>query len=226
MSNIYKYIILSSAFLFLSLSNTFSQEKEQKDSVQLSPFQGLMLEINVAPYIQYLFADNIQTHQANIQVNWKNKYFPVFQIGFATANKTTHNAGFKGNGFFTKMGVDFNLLKSKLKNKRLNNYALGGVMIGYSRFQYSLENQTIKDEYWGGSETVVANGIFDNKFWVELNAGLRVPIYKNIYMGWSVQRKFLITRDKEGEISSWYIPGFGKNNTSNWGFNYIIGYRF
>ncbi len=226
MLNIYKYIILSSLFLFWGQSAVLSQVKVGKDSVKSSSYKNLMLEVDVAPSIQYLFSDNVYSQQVNIQVNWKNKYFPVLKFGFTKAQKTTDNAGFKGSGFFTKVGLDFNLLKNVLENKELNNYALGGVVIGYSGFSYSLENQQIKDDYWGGSKPVEVKDVYDNKFWVELNAGLRVPVYKKIYMGWSVQRKFLITRDKQGEISSWYIPGFGKNNTSNWGFNYIIGYRF
>ena len=53
-----------------------------------------------------------------------------------------------------------------------------------------------------------------------------MEVFKNFYMGWYVRDKNLISTDVSGEPSPWYIPGFGLNNGTSWGFNYTVGYHF
>ena len=159
-------------------------------------------------------------------INLNDRFFPLVEVGFAGAEKTNiTNAQFKTAGMFEKIGIDFRLLKPK-PNTAKNNYLLGGVRLGMSHFNYSLNNVLIEDKYWGGSEVINEDALAATKLWLEIAAGMRVPIYKNIYMGWNVRNKRLITRTKEGENAPWYIPGYGLGNTAVWGFSYIVGYRF
>jgi len=45
-------------------------------------------------------------------------------------------------------------------------------------------------------------------------------------MGWTVRNKSNLGEKVMGEMTPWYIPGFGKNASSAWGVNYAIGYMF
>ena len=45
-------------------------------------------------------------------------------------------------------------------------------------------------------------------------------------MGWTIRDKNLISSDVTGEVAPWFIPGFGVNNGTSWGFNYTLGYHF
>lgn len=232
MPNIYKYIIIGS-LLFLFGQNSIVGQSQKKvenltDTTTTSKlWQGLMVEVDVAPILKNLITKNdIFVYKTSFQANLKNRYFPVVELGFSDTKKQIKPVNFKGNGTFGKVGLDFNLLKNKISTKRLNNYALGGVRLAYSRTSYSILNQIIEDEYWGSRWVIDKNDQTAHKLWVEVVIGLRASIYKNIYMGWNIRSKHMLTRDKSGKISSWYISGFGVNDTSNWGFNYIIGYRF
>jgi len=64
------------------------------------------------------------------------------------------------------------------------------------------------------------------RIWYEVVAGVRVEIIKNIFMGWTVRNSHLIGQDAEGDVAPWYIPGYGKNISSNWSINYTLGYHF
>lgn len=226
----YSYIIISSILLLLGFSfQSFAQEKkkneQKKDSVAL--FQGLWIETDIAPLIESaLFNKYAYSMQGNLQANLNNKYFPIVELGLAGADKTTlENIQFKTNGLFGKVGMDFSMMKPKPNATQKNNYVLVGARFGMSHFNYSIYNQTITDNYWGNSETFNLESIPATKIWAEIVAGLRVDVYKRIYMGWTVRNKHLITQTKSGENAPWYIPGYGIGNSAIWGFNYCIGFK-
>ncbi len=232
MSKIFKFIITSSIFIFGLLFNLCAQNSKPNetpaDTLKTPLFQGVFVEFDVAPLIENALINKYAySFQGNVMVNLDNRFFPLVELGFAGAEKTNlTNAQFKTAGMFEKIGMDFRLLKPKPNTTAKNNYLIGGLRLGMSHFNYSLNNVVIEDKYWGGSEVVNEDALTATKFWFEIVAGMRVPIYKNIYMGWNVRNKRLINRTKEGENAPWYIPGYGLGNTSAWGFSYVVAYRF
>lgn len=232
MSKIFKFITISSIFIVGLLFNVSAQNSKPgevpADTTKTSIFQGVFIEFDVAPFIETALVNKYAySFQGNVMANLNNRFFPLVELGFAGAEKTNiTNAQFKTTGMFEKIGIDFRLLKPKPNTTAKNNYLLGGVRLGMSHFTYSLNNIPIEDKYWGGSEIINENALSATKLWFEIVAGMRVPIYKDIYMGWNVRNKRLITRTKEGENAPWYIPGYGLGNTAVWGFSYVVGYRF
>lgn len=230
MSKIFKYIIISSLFLLGLLFNATAQEDKpaENDTVKTPFFQGLFVEFDVAPLVESALVNKYaQSVQGNVMANIKNRFFPVVELGFAHSSLTNSKDGyFTTSGLFEKIGMDFRLIKPNPKATIINNFVLGGLRLGMSHFNYSLTNMEVEDGYWGGSEIIDENSLSSTKIWFEIVAGMRVSIYKNIYMGWNVRNKRLLNNSKEGEVASWYIPGYGINNTSAWGFSYIVGYRF
>lgn len=227
----FKSITISSIFFVGLLFNLSAQNSKPDelpaDTTKTPIFQGVFVEFDVAPLLETAVINKYAySFQGNVMVNLNDRFFPLIELGFAGAEKTNiTNAQFKTAGMFEKIGIDFRLLKPK-PNTAKNNYLLGGVRLGMSHFNYSLNNILIEDKYWGGSEVINEDALTTTKLWFEIVAGMRVPIYRKIYMGWNVRNKRLITRTKEGENAPWYIPGYGLGNTAVWGFSYIVGYRF
>ncbi len=239
------YIILSSIFFFfgtqISTAQTIDNDEnneaekkpmeiekkttEKKDSIKI--WQGILIETDLIPIVQKTILNSDgYSFQGTIQLNLNRKYYPTIEGGIGSANKTaTNGIQFKSTGVFGKLGLDIPIFTPKLNSSQKNNVFLAGVRLGVSRLNYSLYNLILTDEYWGGSETVHLEGIGANKFWFEINAGIRVEVFKNIYMGWTVKNKRLLNKAKPGEIAPWYIPGYGIGNDSGWGFNYTLGYR-
>jgi hypothetical protein len=52
-----------------------------------------------------------------------------------------------------------------------------------SNFNYDISNVVITDDYWGGSEVIPYNNVNAIKVWYEIIAGVRVEVFKNVYMG-------------------------------------------
>lgn len=228
MSRISSYITLSSIFIFGYLAPTFAQNKKPvqvKDSTKL--WQGVLLEVDVVPLVQAaLPGSGIYAFQGHAQLNLKNKYFPVIEAGTGGANKTADNdIQYKSYGVFGKLGLDVPIIKPKVNSNNVSNYAIGGVRLGMSQFNYSYSNLSITDNYWGGTETLEMKSDPTSKFWFEIVGGIRVDIFKNIYMGWNVRHKFLINKTKPEMLTPWYIPGFGIENGSGWSMSYTVGYK-
>ena len=240
MSKTLKYLLLSSLLVFsgaataqqstinATKSKTYIQEK--KDTLSVPLWQGFMVEFDVEPLIENVILNNstytAYTYQGNIQGNLKNAYFPVVELGLGGASKSlANNHSYQGDGMYGKLGVDFNLLKPKPGTKINKNYFLAGVRLGASHLNYTIDNLTIANDYWGGTEDINYSRA-TTKVWFEVVAGVRVSFFKNIYLGWSVRNKHLLNQGKYGSPKPWYIPGYGIGNSSAWGFSYVVGYHF
>lgn len=223
-------VFISSFLLCLIVSTTIAQKKKQiivpPDSTKL--LNGFAIHIDVAPLVtSSLINNSTYSTEGGIQMDLRHRIFPTFEMGMAGANKLTpDNVGYKTNGVFERIGVDFNLQKKKKDTKPTNNLFLAGIRIGMSNFKYNVTNLNITDAYWGGTEPVNYLNQPASKIWYEIVAGVQVEVFRNFYMGWTVRDKNLISTDVPGEVAPWYIPGFGLNNGTSWEFNYTVGYHF
>ena len=229
MRRIFVYLI-SSLLLCLSVSTAMAQTKKQiaipADSVRW--LNGFTVNVDVASLVTSTLINNgIYSSEAGIQLDLKHKFFPTLEVGFAGANKTSNdNINFKTNGLFERFGVDFNLRKKKPDSKPTNNLFTAGLRLGMSNFNYDVTNVTITDNYWGGSKTIEYPTQNASKIWYEFVVGVQVEVINNLYLGWNIRNRNLLSKDVIGNVSPWYIPGFGQNSSSKWGFNYTLGYHF
>lgn len=229
MQNTFKYINSLLLCLFV-----FSVQAQKQKNIEAPPtitapfFNGIFVQVDVASAVSsFLSKGETYSYEAAVQADFRHKLFPVVELGVGGANKlTTDNIGFKTNGLFGRIGVDLNIISPKKDQKPTTNLFLAGIRLGMTSFKYDISNVIITDDYWGGSQLIPYNGNSCTKVWYEISAGVRVEVVKNIFMGWTVRTKSLITQDKAGNASPWYIPGYGVNNGGNWAINYTIGYKF
>ncbi len=227
MQSIYKYTISILLCVFVLFAK--AQDKKPQELKPAVPWwNGMLVQVDVAsPVASALSNGESFSMEAGAQLTIKKKYYPILEVGYNNVKKLlVNNIGFDGGGLFGRVGVDFNLLKQKENSKPTNNLFLAGVRLGMSNFNYDITNISIIDNYWGGNETLTYTNKNATKVWYEVVVGIRVEVLKNVYMGWTVRNKNQITSDTDGNISPWYIPGFGHNTSNSWGFNYIIGYKF
>ena len=205
------------------------QKKTVSDSIPVPFFNGIIVEGDIASVASSVLSNGgTHSYEGAVKIDLKHKFYPTFEFGYASADKlTVDNIGFSTNGAFWRGGIDINMLKQKKAANAINSMLLLGVRLGVSSFNYNITNVTITDEYWGGpAQTMNYNNLSTTKVWLELTAGIRVEVLKNIYMGWTIRNKNLLTSTADGAVTPWYIPGFGTNKSSNLGLNYTIGYKF
>lgn len=227
MYNIYRYYF--SLLLVCCITTLTGQEvkSEIKDSVNKFELNSFRIEVDVSPVITtFLNRGEIYQFESAIQAEINNRFYPVFEIGYAGADKLTLSGiQYQGKAFFYRLGMDFNLIKNQ-KNNKYTNYFLIGARLGHTNLDYNLQDINFENNYWGNNFQQDFQGKSLN-FWFEITAGIRVEIYKRVYVGWTARIKNLITNADDGAYKPLYIPGFGINgDESVWGFNYLVGYKF
>ena len=125
------------------------------------------------------------------------------------------------------------------KKKEKNSYLYAGLRYAFSSFKYDVStlpvqdpiwggaigNPGLEDDYWGGSIPFDHPGMKASVQWLEIVLGVKVRIYKNFNMGWSVRMKYK-TKASIGEYGNpWYVPGYGKFKSNNMGLTYSIIYK-
>lgn len=229
MRSIYRYCF---SILFACCVTITSAGQELKagknDSIKKFTLNSVRIDIDISPVITtFLNRGDIFSYETALQVEINKSFYPVFETGMAGAKKLTPSGiTFQGNALFYRLGMDFNLIKSKANNSMSNNLFLLGVRLGYTYFNYDMLNISYQNEYWkAGLQKDIRNK--SSNLWFEITAGIRVEIFKNLYIGWTARIKNMLIPTSPGKYKPWYVPGYGiYHDESTWGFNYLIGYKF
>ena len=145
------------------------------------------------------------------------RYYLAVDYGYWARKYSSDSSDYANHGGYWRVGVDVNFLK----NDPDRNMFFIGLRYGTSVFGEDL-TVTRYDPVWGAlhSDFTSANV---NAHWFELTTGLRVKIWKMIWLGYTARLKFGLTTGSTADMLPSDVPGYGRANTdSYWGFNYQI----
>lgn len=202
-------------------------EKAPTDSVV---FRGFSAHLDVAsPLMGIVVNKGVVTGEAQFDVNLLNKFFPIVEIGYASAAVTAENASvYRVSAPFWRIGLNYNFLKTKKNNvEKLNrNYPFIGLRYGMGVANYSMEGIPMAEDYWLESGTMNLNGKNIYTGWIELLAGVRVDLAKGFTMGWSARVRLGLHTSLHNDSQLWYVPGFGRSGGAQFTFNYTVGFAY
>mgnify|MGYP006149441239 CR=1 FL=1 len=155
------------------------------------------------------------------------KYYLAAEIG--TENKTTDDDRLNSTatGTYIKGGFDYNLYQNWLDMENLITIGLRG---GFSTFSQQLNSYKIYNAhpYWGELAPISTNQEFNglSASWIEVVTGMKAKMFNNVFVGFSIQLKTLVTNKKPDDFDNLYIPGFNRTYNGNFGigFNYSVSY--
>lgn len=141
------------------------------------------------------------------------------------------NFTYSSQGSFFRLGVDVNLLKDR---KTDSNDAQGDVIFFGLKYAHSqLDDQitfrpstdSITNAIYNISQISQSNNNLD-AWWLEMNAGVKVEVFKNIFLGYVLRYKFLKGFSDRNSLIPYEVPGFGKGDKENaFSLDYYIYYR-
>ena len=155
-------------------------------------------------------------------------YYAAAELG--SEDKTTEDDRLNSTtkGTYVKVGFDYNAYKNWLDMENIISIGLRG---GFSTFSQELNSYKIynSNPYWGEMPWQVSGETFNGLTagWIEVVAGLKVKVYNNIFVGFSLRMNTLIFDKKPSEnFENLYIPGFNRTYAGNFGagFNYTVTY--
>ena len=155
-------------------------------------------------------------------------YFAAAELG--SENKTTEDDRLNTTtkGTYIKVGFDYNAYKNWLD---MENIISIGLRAGFSTFSQELNSYKIynSNPYWGEIPWKPSGEKFSGLTagWIEVVAGVKVKVYNNIFVGFSLRMNTLFFDKKPSEnFENLYIPGFNRTYAGNFGagFNYTVTY--
>ena len=166
----------------------------QKDTVAF--FRGVAVSADMVGLAQLAFSDYGQ-YEAALRINLKDRYFPVFELGYGTADSDnpTTNLKYKTSAPYWRVGMDFNIAKNKHDAYRV--YA--GARYAMTYYKFDVVGSGLKDPVWGDDVDYNVKGMKAYYHWMEAVFGVDAKIAGPLRLGWSVRYRRRIAHD-DGNI--------------------------
>jgi hypothetical protein len=208
--------------IFLFPLTAFAQKadavKEKVDTVKGKYLPtGIRIGTDVISIVKSNYVASFSGWEVNADVDFY-RYF--LAVDYGTWSRVYHPDGGKyaNDGRYYRVGVDVNFLK---KDPEKNMFFIGA-RYGHSKFSEDFVID-VNDPLWGaGGTRHYINADMKGRWW-ELTTGIKVKMWKFIWMGYTARFKFgLKTTDTPDMLPS-DVPGFGRTNKpTTWGFNYQV----
>lgn len=157
--------------------------------------------------------------EASADVDLDRYYFTI-EVGNWEKSKLSPDQSYNNSGNYFRVGGDVNFL---LKDPDKNMFFVG-LRYGRSSFSEQL-SYTISDKVFGDFQGTASNESM-TAGWGEVTVGLRVKIWKALWMGYTARLKVGATVGTTGDFIPYDIPGYGlASKKTYWGFNYQLYWR-
>ena len=198
-----------------------SEEKQEEQPL----FQGVYVGLDVFGFLNQALGSDAKTAEVNVEANLLNRFFPVVELGVGGMDTTDEetNIHFKTSAPFFPIGANYNIF---YKKPHLPGYFTAGIRYGFSSFDYDVKAPALVDPNWGHTQVPVDyTGVKTNVSWLELVLGLKTNVYKDFYMGFTVRYRSRLSMKKHENSEPYYIPGYGRGKSSNFGITYNLVYK-
>ena len=220
-----KYILLSSILLITPVK-AMSQNNIQGDTVScnLLDIQGLSVSTDIFGYA-YSLLEDYTSGEVSVELNLGNKYYPVVEMGYGTSDYTdeTYGIHYKSSAPYFRVGLNYNFNNKKGEAPR-KSYIYGLARVGWTKPKYDVSAPPMTDPVWGGTVPLDITDAQGSFCWFELGIGVKVNIWKNFSMGWSIRYKARMHKTGDDNSYIWYAPGFGNSRHTTFGGTYNLTY--
>lgn len=219
-----KYIlkhIFSLLFLALALPLSAQEKNLQPDiSIENTTFQGISVSADLVGPLQLLIGDYGQV-EGSVKANFGHRYFPVVEAGYGKADAIDDviHLRYATAAPYIKIGGDYNVLRSKDDRYR----ALAGLRYGFSKYKFDISStEDLMDPVWQTLSKIDLHDVKASCGWIEALFGIDIQLYGPVRVGWSIRYKLRLHHKEDFQGKSWYVPGYGKQGTSQLGGTFNI----
>ena len=224
-----KYYINFLIFLFCGC--IWAQNEVETDSLATEIRYGVRLGVDMSKPIRMLIDPDYKGLELVGDYRLTRNLYIAGELGNETKKVDRDAVHFETSGSYLKLGIDYNVYDNWAG---MDNLIVVGFRYGFSQHSQALLGYNLlnNDRYWQEDNRIAlpTPNRFDglNGHWIELQLGLKAELFRNLYMGLSIQMHRLL-KDKDPEnYENLFIPGFNKVLTDNpygAGLNYTISYQ-
>lgn len=216
------FIVFIMMFAPMILVAQTNEETNESDSVKIEfelmpkgvrlgmDLVGTIRTFSEADHNELDFSGDIAIHHFLINVDY----------GILQKGRTGELIDYTTKGSYFRAGIDFNVLKKDPDG----NAFFFGVKYGRGVSDHTIEYTYLDSLFGDHSGQREFNAVKTQ--WFELNSGVKVKLFWEIWAGFTGRLKFAPKIDKSSELKPYELPGFGfADRKFNWGFDYYLFYR-
>lgn len=213
-------VILITYHLSLTTSSAQGFLKLERDTIPF--FRGFAVSADLVGLAQMQLGDYGQ-YEGALRLNLHDQYFPVVELGIGRAKHVDDEVTeitYKTSAPYFRIGLDVNIMK----NKHAPNRIYAGVRYGYTSYKVNISRKPFEDPVWKWPTTYNVVDEPCSQHWAEILFGIDAEIFGPLHLGWTARYRNRLSYDNGSIGTTWYVPGYGIQDTSTLGvtFNVII----
>lgn len=201
-------------------------QEATKDSIKTDRY-GLRVGVDLYKLTRGLYDKDYKGVEFTGDFRLTKKYYLAAELGFEDKTTDDTRLNSTATGTYIKAGFDYNLYENWMDMENLITIGLRG---GFSAFSQQLNTYKIynANPYWGEQPPIVDGQKYTGLTagWLEVAMGLKAKVFNNVFVGFGVQLKMLVSNTKPSGFDNLYIPGFNRTYDGSFGvgFNYTVSY--
>lgn len=194
--------------------------KYQRDTIPL--FRGFAVSFDLVGAAEMMLSDHGQ-YEGALRLNLHDQYFPIVELGIGSANHEDNEVtgiSYKTRAPYFRVGADVNIMK----NKHTGNRIYVGARYGHTSYKVDFSRPGLIDPVWRNPVVYEQKDEPCSQNWAEALFGIDAKILGPLHLGWSARYRFRLSHKDGPAGGTWYVPGYGKQDTSTLAatFNVII----
>jgi Domain of unknown function (DUF6048) len=205
-----------------------AQEAKIKDSITPKKERyGIRFGIDVAKLARTFYEKDYRGLELVGDYKLTRRHYIAVELGNENKTVDDDQLNFTTEGTYIKAGFDYNAYKNWVG---MENMIYVGMRYGVSSFSQTLNNYQIynPNTYFGENQIIEPGEKYDglSAQWVEVVAGIKAEVFKNVYVGFSFRVNYLVSNKKPENFDNLHIPGFNRTYNGDFGagFNYTVSY--
>jgi hypothetical protein len=212
----------TSRFLFLLLLTSFSPSLYGQEEFPFRP--ALRVGYDVSALARRFFEPEVRTLEISADYEWQRNWFAALEGGLLDVSMAKPSHTYEAGGWFLRVGADYNFLERKDANHQ--DLVIATARYGFGSMDQQAPHIMVSDPYWGDHLTSIP-GERHLAHWLEIGGGVKTRIVNNLFMGWGIRARFLLSQSRESLINPLTIPGYGRpQGNSSIMLHYTLYYRF
>jgi hypothetical protein len=192
--------------------------KYQQDTIPF--FRGMAVSFDLVGAAQLMLSDHGQ-YEAALRVNLHDQYFPIVELGMGDAR---HNDDavtgicYSARAPYFRIGGDVNIMNKK----HTGNRVFFGIRYGFTNYKATITRPGLKDPVWQWDVDYNISGESRSQHWGEVIFGLDARIFGPVHIGWTGRYRFRFSHNDGTMGKSWYVPGYGLQDSSTLGYGFYL----
>ena len=160
-------------------------------------------------------------YEGALRINLHDQWFPIFELGLGKANHENDEVTgitYKTTAPYFRIGMDWNLLKKKHQSNRM----FAGFRYAFTSYKVDIIRENLPDPVWQSMAGFGVEGMGCSMHWAEIVFGIDAKVFGPLHLGWNVRYKRRIAHNDGDLGTTWYVPGFGTNDSDNLAANFNV----